>query len=80
MYQEKFNIQFMQKKNQKNILLRNMSIMIQLFQKIPTSLYDNLKLLNVPENFTLHIDSFRLFTEAKFIVPFTGEIFTITNL
>ena len=48
--------------------------------KIPTSLSDDPKLLNVPENFTLHIDSFRLFTEAKFIVPFTGEIFTMPGL
>ncbi len=48
--------------------------------KIPTSLSDGPKLLNVPENFTLHIDSFRLFTGAKFIVPFTGEIFTMPGL
>ena len=48
--------------------------------KIPTSLSDDSKLLNVPENFTLLIDSFRLFTGAKFIVPFYGEIFTMPGL
>lgn len=48
--------------------------------KTPNSLSDDPKLLNVPTNHTLHVKSFRVFTGAKFIVPLTGEIFTMPGL
>jgi formate--tetrahydrofolate ligase len=40
--------------------------------KTPNSLSDNAKLLNVPKH-TLHVESFRLFTGAKFLVPLTWQ-------
>jgi len=48
--------------------------------KTPNSLSDDPKLLNVPTNHILHVQSFRVFTGAKFIVPLTGEIFTMPGL
>ncbi|MFA6587176.1 MAG: formate--tetrahydrofolate ligase [Bacilli bacterium] len=47
--------------------------------KTPNSLSDNAKLLNVPKH-TLHVESFRLFTGAKFLVPLTGNVFTMPGL
>ncbi len=48
--------------------------------KTPNSLSDDPKLLNVPDKHILHVQSFRVFTGAKFIVPLTGEIFTMPGL
>ncbi len=47
--------------------------------KTPNSLSDNPKLLNVPKH-TLHVESFRLFTGARFLVPLTGSIVTMPGL
>ena len=48
--------------------------------KTPNSLSDDPKLLNVPLKHVLHVQSFRIFTGAKFIVPLTGDIFTMPGL
>ncbi len=48
--------------------------------KVPNSLSDNPKLINVPKDFTLHVKKFRLFTGAGFIVPLTGDVFTMPGL
>ena len=48
--------------------------------KVPTSLSDDAKLLNVPEGTILHVKNTRLFTGAKFIVPLTGKVFTRPGL
>ena len=48
--------------------------------KVPNSLSDDPKQLNVPKDFTLHVKKFRLFTGAGFIVPLTGDIFTMPGL
>lgn len=47
--------------------------------KVPTSLSDDPKLLNVPKH-DIHIKELRLFTGAKFIVPLTGDVFTMPGL
>ena len=47
--------------------------------KVPNSLSDDPHLLNVPSN-VLHIRGLRLFTGARFIVPLTGDIFTMPGL
>lgn len=47
--------------------------------KVPTSLSDDASLLNVPKH-TIHIKDVRLFTGAKFIVPLTGDVFTMPGL
>ena len=48
--------------------------------KVPNSLSDDPKLVNVPSGFTLHVKKFRLFTGAGFIVPLTGDVFTMPGL
>ena len=48
--------------------------------KVPTSLSDDPHLINVPTNFKIHVKSIRLFTGAGFIVPLTGDIFTMPGL
>ncbi len=47
--------------------------------KVPNSLSDDPHLVNVP-SVPLHIKSYRVFTGAKFIVPLTGDIFTMPGL
>ena len=47
--------------------------------KVPNSLSDNPHLINVP-HVPLHIKEYRVFTGAKFIVPLTGDIFTMPGL
>lgn len=47
--------------------------------KVPNSLSDDSHLLNVPKH-TIHIKALRLFTGARFIVPLTGEVFTMPGL
>ncbi len=47
--------------------------------KVPNSLSDDPHLVNVPK-VPLHIKSYRVFTGAKFIVPLTGDIFTMPGL
>ncbi len=48
--------------------------------KVPNSLSDDAHLLNVPENHITHIKKLRLFTGAQFIVPLTGDVFTMPGL
>ncbi|MFA6830265.1 MAG: formate--tetrahydrofolate ligase [Bacilli bacterium] len=48
--------------------------------KTPNSLSDDPKLLNVPKKHILHVRSIRLFTGARFIVPLTGDVFTMPGL
>ncbi len=48
--------------------------------KVPNSLSDDPHLLNDPKGTTLHIKKLRLFTGARFLVPLTGEIFTMPGL
>lgn len=48
--------------------------------KVPTSLSDDPHLINVPKGFKIHVKSIRLFTGARFIVPLTGDIFTMPGL
>lgn len=48
--------------------------------KVPTSLSDDPHLLNDPKHTTLHIRKLRLFTGARFLVPLTGEVFTMPGL
>ena len=47
--------------------------------KTPNSLSDDPHLLNVPKH-TIHVESFRLFTGARFLVPLTGSIVTMPGL
>lgn len=47
--------------------------------KVPNSLSDDPKQLNVPTH-TIHVKSLRLFTGAKFIVPLTGNVYTMPGL
>ena len=47
--------------------------------KVPNSLSDDPHLINVP-HVPLHIKEYRVFTGAKFIVPLTGDIFTMPGL
>lgn len=47
--------------------------------KTPNSLSDDPTLLNAPKH-SLHVKSFRLFTGARFIVPLTGDVFTMPGL
>ena len=47
--------------------------------KTPNSLSDDPHLLNVPKH-TIHVRALRLFTGAKFIVPLTGDVFTMPGL
>lgn len=47
--------------------------------KVPNSLSDDAHLINVP-HVPLHIKAYRVFTGAKFIVPLTGDIFTMPGL
>lgn len=47
--------------------------------KVPTSLSDDPLKLNVPKH-DIHIKNVRLFTGAKFVVPLTGNIFTMPGL
>ena len=47
--------------------------------KTPNSLSDDMHLLNVPEH-TIHVRTLRLFTGARFIVPLTGDVFTMPGL
>lgn len=48
--------------------------------KTPNSLSDDPHLLNNPKGTTLHVRSFRLFTGARFLVPLTGDVFTMPGL
>lgn len=48
--------------------------------KTPNSLTDDPHILNVPEHHTIHVRSLRLFTGAQFIVPLTGDVFTMPGL
>ncbi|HBD05993.1 MAG TPA: formate--tetrahydrofolate ligase, partial [Firmicutes bacterium] len=48
--------------------------------KTPQSLSDNAKLMNVPENHTLHVKRINLSTGARFLVPITGSILTMPGL
>lgn len=48
--------------------------------KTPNSLSDDAHLLNVPKDFDIHVRELRLFTGAKFIVPLTGNVFTMPGL
>lgn len=48
--------------------------------KVPNSLSDDPHLLNVPKDITIHVQSLRLFTGARFIVPLTGNVFTMPGL
>lgn len=48
--------------------------------KVPTSLSDDPHLLNVPKDITVHVQSLRLFTGAGFIVPLTGNVYTMPGL
>jgi formate--tetrahydrofolate ligase len=48
--------------------------------KVPNSLSDDPHLLNVPKDHTLHIKKLRLFTGAGFVVPLTGDVFTMPGL
>lgn len=48
--------------------------------KTPNSLSDDAHLINVPKDHTLHVKSLRLFTGARFIVPLTGDVFTMPGL
>lgn len=48
--------------------------------KVPNSLSDDPHLLNVPKGFKIHVRSLRLFTGAGFIVPLTGDVFTMPGL
>ena len=48
--------------------------------KTPNSLSDDPHLLNVPKDHTLHVRKLRLFTGASFIVPLTGDVFTMPGL
>lgn len=48
--------------------------------KTPNSLSDDPHLLNDPKDTTLHIREFRLFTGARFIVPLSGDVFTMPGL
>ncbi len=47
--------------------------------KVPNSLSDDPHLINVP-HVPLHVKEFRLFTGAKFLVPLTGDVFTMPGL
>ena len=47
--------------------------------KGPNSLSDDAHLLNVPKH-TIHVKKLRLFTGARFIVPLTGDVFTMPGL
>ena len=47
--------------------------------KVPNSLSDDAHLLNVPKH-TIHVKKLRLFTGARFIVPLTGDVFTMPGL
>jgi len=47
--------------------------------KTPNSLSDDPKKLNVPSH-VLHVRDFRVFTGAKFLVPMTGDVFTMPGL
>ena len=48
--------------------------------KTPNSLSDDQHLLNDPKDHTIHIKKLRLFTGAGFIVPLTGNVFTMPGL
>ncbi len=48
--------------------------------KVPNSLSDDPHLLNAPKGHTLHVKKLRLFTGAQFIVPLTGDVFTMPGL
>ena len=48
--------------------------------KVPNSLSDDPHLLNAPVGHTLHVKKLRLFTGAQFIVPLTGDVFTMPGL
>lgn len=48
--------------------------------KVPNSLSDDPHLLNVPTDHILHVKKFRVFTGAQFIVPLTGDVFTMPGL
>lgn len=48
--------------------------------KTPNSLSDDPHLLNVPKDHTLHVKKLRLFTGAQFLVPLTGDVFTMPGL
>ena len=56
---------------------QNFSICIS---KTPNSLSDDPHLLNEPKDTTLHVKKLRLFTGARFIVPLTGDVFTMPGL
>jgi formate--tetrahydrofolate ligase len=62
-----------------DINLRGYSNFSVCISKTPNSLSDDPKLLNVPKH-TLHVRSIRLFTGARFIVPLTGDVFTMPGL
>lgn len=48
--------------------------------KTPNSLTDDQHILNVPPHHTIHVRTLRLFTGASFIVPLTGDVFTMPGL
>ncbi len=56
---------------------RNFNICVS---KVPNSLSDDPHALNVPTGHTLHVKKLRLFTGAQFVVPLTGDIFTMPGL
>lgn len=47
--------------------------------KVPNSLSDDPHLINVP-HVPLHVKEYRLFTGARFLVPITGDVFTMPGL